>query len=290
MQELLLLTSEIDDCANDNKKRGGKALRLVVNISEGDSVNVQKSSINQGTLMISGALMISDDSRNQVQSLDELFPDGFTSTTVTNLFELQDSLNKLLPAEEKPADNGVLSSERSFIARQEEEIATSDEMKRFELFRSVIEHEDELLNHRVSWIILAQSFLMAAYITTGVELNSLRFVTAGVGLMTVVVTLPAILAAGSNIEVQQQVYFRQISSDDRCMILHGHNRDLSTKPRTKEMKERLKEGHALPNMAFRSRWSVKILTTALMLGAVQFAGWILLIVAVIYQHWDLEFP
>jgi hypothetical protein len=113
-------------------------------------------------------------------------------------------------------------------------------------------------------------------------------VTAGVGLLTVVVTLPAILAAGSNIEVQQQVYFRQISSDERCQVLHGHSRDLSRKPTSQEMKERLKEGHVLPNMAFRSRRSVKILMTAVMLGAVQFVGWIFLLIAVM-QDWNVEF-
>ena len=157
-------------------------------------------------------------------------------------------------------------------------------MKRFELFRSVIEHEDELLNHRVSWIILAQSFLMAAYITTNGDNNLLRFVTAGVGLLTVFVTLPAILAAGTNIEVQQQVYFRQIESDERCIQLHGHSRDLKIKPIPMELKKRLQYGHILPNMAYRSRRSVKILYTAAFLAAVQSIGWILLLVAVILDY------
>jgi hypothetical protein len=92
-----------------------------------------------------------------------------------------------------------------------------DEVKRFELFRSVIQHEDDLLNQRVSWIILAQSFLVAAFITKpsddGGEGDVMRLITAIVGLSTVVVTMPAILAAGRNIELQQRVYFSGIVSE-----------------------------------------------------------------------------
>jgi hypothetical protein len=292
MLELLLLTSESSDSVSNGivKKSGEKALRLVVSTNDD---NDDTLTTKRGALMISGALLASDTSEKQVDSIDELFPDGYTSKTVTNLTELRDALNRYLPRLENNdnnEDDRIHSSsiERFETARQEREVATVDEMRRFELFRSVIEHEDDLLNHRVSWIILAQSFLMAAYITTNEELNSLRFVTAGVGLLTVVVTLPAILAAGSNIEVQQQVYFRQISSDERCQVLHGHSRDLSRKPTSQEMKERLKEGHVLPNMAFRSRRSVKILMTAVMLGAVQFVGWIFLLIAVM-QDWNVEF-
>lgn len=59
------------------------------------------------------------------------------------------------------AEFGPLYSERNNTNLR----AFLDEVKRFELFRSVIQHEDDLLNQRVSWIILAQSFLMAAFIT-----------------------------------------------------------------------------------------------------------------------------
>jgi hypothetical protein len=292
MLELLLLNTESSDSVSNGiaKKRGEKALRLVVSTNDD---NDDTLATKRGALMTSGALLVSDTSEKQVDSIDELFPGGYTSKTVTNLTELRDALNRYLPRLENNdnnEDDRIHSSsiERFELAREEREVATVDEMRRFELFRSVIEHEDDLLNHRVSWIILAQSFLMAAYITTNEGLNSLRFVTAGVGLLTVVVTLPAILAAGSNIEVQQQVYFRQISSDERCQVLHGHLRDLSRKPPGQEMKERLKEGHVLPNMAFRSRRSVKILMTAVMLGAVQFLGWIFLLIAVM-QDWNIEF-
>jgi hypothetical protein len=295
MLELLLLTSESSDSVSNGiaKKRGEKALRLVVSTNDD---NDDTLTTKRGSLMISGALLVSDTSEKQVDSIDALFPNGYTSKTVTNLTELRDALNRYLPRLENNDNNeddrihssSIERFETARQERQERKVATVDEMRRFELFRSVIEHEDDLLNHRVSWIILAQSFLMAAYITTNEELNSLRFVTAGVGLLTVGVTLPAILAAGSNIEVQQQVYFRQISSDERCEVLHGHSRDLSKTPTGQEMKERLKEGHVLPNMAFRSRRSVKILMTAVMLGAVQFVGWIFLLIAVM-QDWNIEF-
>mmetsp|Transcript_893 Transcript_893/g.1857 ORF Transcript_893/g.1857 Transcript_893/m.1857 type:complete len:226 (+) Transcript_893:65-742(+) len=101
------------------------------------------------------------------------------------------------PQNEPEANNfseRTKTSQRAFL----------DEVKRFELFRSVIQHEDDLLNQRVSWIILAQSFLMAAYITNTSEDGSgdaLKYITAIVGLLTVAVTMPAILSAGRNIEL-----------------------------------------------------------------------------------------
>ena len=99
-----------------------------------------------------------------------------------------------------------------------------DEVKRFELFRSVIQHEDDLLNQRVSWIILAQSFLVAAFITNTSNDGSgdaLKLITAIVGLSTVIVTMPAILAAGRNIELQQQVYFSGIISEGELFFYPG---------------------------------------------------------------------
>ena len=41
------------------------------------------------------------------------------------------------------------------------QVAILDEVKRFELFRSVIEHEDDILNQRVSWIILNTSTIIS---------------------------------------------------------------------------------------------------------------------------------
>ncbi|KAL3782489.1 hypothetical protein ACHAWO_005236 [Cyclotella atomus] len=164
-----------------------------------------------------------------------------------------------------------------------------DEVKRFELFRSVIQHEDDLLNQRVSWIILAQSFLMAAFMTNTSDDgngNSLRYITAAVGLLTVVVTLPAILAAGRNIELQQHVYFARISSEQRCKELHGHGRiighDRTNNVDMKaEHKERINAGHIFPNMAFRGRGALSILNTVIALATVQVIGWCFLLIALV---------
>ncbi len=203
-----------------------------------------------------------------------------SSTAVTNLRDLRDALNEYLDEGAQLNENSIRSS-RTDIART----ATMEEMRRFELFREVITHEDDLLNQRVSWIILAQSFLMAAYVTAGgdPESDSLRFVTAAVGLATVFVTLPAIYAAGRNVEVQQRVYFQQIESDERCLILHGHKRDLSLG--AFEERDRILYGHILPTMAFRSRSAIKILFTATSLALVQLLGWIFLLIAVI-DEWQ----
>ena len=128
---------------------------------------------------------------------------------------------------------------------------------------------------------------MAAFITA-TSAMALRLVTAVVGLATVVVTMPAIVAAARNIEVQQQVYMPHISSEQRCYQLHGHGRDLA-RTRTQEelaaeMTKRLHEGHVFPNTAFRSPTSVKILYTVVGLAAVQLGGWVFLLLALLL-HW-----
>ncbi|KAL7464564.1 hypothetical protein ACHAXS_004902 [Conticribra weissflogii] len=163
-----------------------------------------------------------------------------------------------------------------------------DEVKRFELFRSVIQHEDDLLNQRVSWIILAQSFLMAAFITSSDGSDALKYITATVGLLTVVVTFPAILAAGRNIELQQHVYFAGLSSEERCRELHGHGRDWHFGDKGKgygstahEQYRRMKYGHIFPNMAFRGRGSMPILITVVGLVIVQILGWCFLLAALV---------
>ena len=156
-----------------------------------------------------------------------------------------------------------------------------EELQRFQLFREVIDHEDDLLNQRVSWIILAQSFLMAAFITTSSngENNGLRYITSAVGLVTVLVTLPAIVAAGLNIEIQQQVYFKGIESDERCRELHGHDKDGTFRGRGAESQLRMSMGHLFPSTAYRGRFGVPILVTISSLVAVQLIGWICLLLA-----------
>lgn len=201
------------------------------------------------------------DAEKKEGCVDGLFPNGCNTKKVSSLLELRDALNAMMPPEQMNPTPALPAS--------------LDEVKRFELFRSVIEHEDELLNQRVSWIILAQSFLMAAFITSDAP-GSMRYVCASVGLATVIVTMPAIVAAGRNIELQQHIYFQRLESDTRCEELHGHRRDLSIK-HTNEMRNRFANGHIFPNMAFRSVHSVPILYTVVGLAFVQFAGWIFLL-------------
>jgi hypothetical protein len=206
------------------------------------------------------------------------FQNGYTLKRASNVQQLRDELCVILPPPMK--DQEIQSSQPNNIARVSQSEPDLDEIKRFELFRSVINHEDDLLNQRVSWIILAQSFLMAAFITSPGP-DSLRYVTAIVGLATVVVTMPAIIAAGQNIEVQQEVYFKMLSSDERCKELHGHNRDL--KIDKNEMRQRKKHGHLLPTMAFRGRGAIRILKTVVVLAAVQFFGWVFLLMALLLE-------
>ena len=164
-----------------------------------------------------------------------------------------------------------------------------DEVKRFELFVSVIQNEDDLLNQRVSWIILAQSFLMAPFITEsenkgsgeGSNSNALKYIAAIVGLVTVIVTMPAILAAGRNIELQQHVYFAHISSEDRCRELHGHGRNPSETEMTLEHRNRMRYGHIFPNMAFRGRGAIPIVATVTALAILQVLGWSFFIIALV---------
>lgn len=201
--------------------------------------------------------------------ISTIFKNGYTIRRASNLKELRNELCAImpLPANIKDSPNNIASVVKT---------STMCEIKRYELFRNVIKHEDDLLNERVSWIILAQSFLMAAFITSSGP-NSLRYVTAVVGMGIVIVTLPAIVAAAQNIELQQKIYFQKLESDERCLELHGHTRD---GPKEKdEMMQRIYQGHLLPTMAFRGRGGIRILKTVVLLAIVQFFGWISLLFA-----------
>ena len=166
-----------------------------------------------------------------------------------------------------------------------------DEVKRFELFHSVIQHEDDLLNQRVSWIILAQSFLMAPFITESENnnqeggSNGIKYIAATVGLITVIVTMPAILAAGRNIELQQHIYFTHIRSDERCRELHGHFRNVGTINSNEDImlehKLRMENGHIFPNVVFRGRGAVPIVATVTALAILQVTGWLFFIITLV---------
>lgn len=276
MEELNLLETEPESTVLLTSSDQRREIYLVV-MNDGESAKMSNAALL--TTSISDAKY---DLSKSPKDLENVFPHSRIqySKPVKNLRELRDVLNEYF-------DQETLSKRMSTTNSRTDttQTATMEEMRRFELFREVITHEDDLLNQRVSWIILAQSFLMAAYITAGEEPDSLRFVTAAVGLATVFVTLPAIYAAGRNVEVQQQVYFRQIETDERCEFLHGHRRDLSLQPDVNEERDRSLYGHILPNMAFRSRAAIKILWTASLLAVVQLLGWIFLLFAVIFS-WE----
>jgi len=238
---------------------------------------------DEGTRWCKGGAALVSSAKKRDEFIDRhkgsFFKNGYTVTRASNMQELRDELGTILrvvlpppPRQEKE----IQIQSRTIIHATDP--AGLDEIKRFELFRSVIQHEDDLLNQRVSWIILAQSFLMAAFITSSGP-NSLRYVTAIVGLATVVVTMPAIVAAGKNIEVQQEVYFKMLLSDERSKELHGHQRDLIKEK--DESTRRIEHGHLLPTMAFRGRGAVRILKTVVVLAAVQFFGWVFLLLALI---------
>jgi hypothetical protein len=274
MEELTLLETEPDSIVLITSCDERRQLHLVFT-DDGESAKTNKAAL---VTSLSDAKY---DLSKSPKDPENMFPVSSiqSSKAVKNLRELRDALNEYF-------DENTPSRRISINSRTDTtQTATMEEMRRFELFREVITHEDDLLNQRVSWIILAQSFLMAAYITAGEEPDSLRFVTAAVGLATVFVTIPAIYAAGRNVEVQQQVYFRQIETDERCEFLHGHGRDLSLQPNEGEERDRMLFGHLLPNMSFRSRSAVKILWTATLLAVVQLLGWIFLIIAIIYE-WE----
>jgi len=233
---------------------------------------------DEGTRWCKGGAALVSSAKKRDEFIDihkgSHFKNGYTVTRASNMQELRDELCTIVALPPRQEKEEIQSQPIIHATGQ----VGLDEIKRFELFRSVIQHEDDLLNQRVSWIILAQSFLMAAFITSSGP-NSLRYVTAIVGLATVLVTMPAIVAAGKNIEVQQEVYFKMLLSDERSKELHGHQRGL-VKDKD-ESTRRIEDGHLLPTMAFRGRGAVRILKTVVILAAVQFFGWVFLLLALI---------
>lgn len=310
---IVLRTSD-NNTAQDESLLSKHSLFLLIDKNEKQE---QQSDDNPGVENEPKGLLIQNNSNEGKssklsQELDGVFPDGYSEIPINDLRQLRDELNNLFinttshvnqsttmssdriqltkPMKATRSPSSTSSDRISQRIRQSTHLsamspmATEDELRRFELFRSVITHEDDLLNQRVSWIILAQSFLMAAFITAADAPDTFRFVTAAVGLVTVLVALPAIVAAASNVDVQQQVYFRQIESDERCLVLHGHRRDLGMKPTQEEEKDRLKYGHVLPNMAFRKRSAIRIIYTAMFLASVQILGWVFLLFALMIDE------
>ena len=64
-------------------------------------------------------------------------------------------------------------------------------MTKFEQYRGIIEHEDNLINHRVSWLLIAQSFLLGACVASG----KYPFIIIVFGFISTLVAYRSILAA-----------------------------------------------------------------------------------------------
>ena len=62
---------------------------------------------------------------------------------------------------ERQSEEGVFMKDKLFM--------TENIREEFKFVRAVVEHEDNLINHRNSWLILAQSFLIVAYVQSSCE-------------------------------------------------------------------------------------------------------------------------
>ncbi|MEM9139110.1 MAG: hypothetical protein AAGB15_04710 [Pseudomonadota bacterium] len=61
----------------------------------------------------------------------------------------------------------------------EPQTRTSRDMERYEIVRGYIEHEDSLINQRITWSLAANSFLLIALALTGSALGNLSTSAAG---------------------------------------------------------------------------------------------------------------
>lgn len=61
----------------------------------------------------------------------------------------------------------------------------------YDRYRRNIEHEDDLINHRLSWLLIAQSFLLGACVASGQAPTVVR----AVGIATCAATYISLLAA-----------------------------------------------------------------------------------------------
>lgn len=72
-----------------------------------------------------------------------------------------------------------------------------DQQQKFNQIRGAVEHEDNLINHRFSWLIIAQSFLLAtwAYVYSQNNGGPATFALSIVGLSSALFTYVSIWAA-----------------------------------------------------------------------------------------------
>ena len=67
----------------------------------------------------------------------------------------------------------------------------TESTSKYEQYRNHVEHEDNLINHRVSWLLIAQSFLLGACVAKGVY----PWIVISFGIVSTILTYLSILAA-----------------------------------------------------------------------------------------------
>jgi hypothetical protein len=91
----------------------------------------------------------------------------------------------------------------------------------YKICRGNIEHEDDLINHRLSWLVLAQSFLFAACISA----KQTPCVVRAVGIAICVATYISIIAAIWSIRCLRRHYSGEIPAGYPPLVgakpLHG---------------------------------------------------------------------
>lgn len=78
-----------------------------------------------------------------------------------------------------------------------------ESISKFENYRQIIEHEDNLINHRVSWLLIAQSFLLGACVASG----KYPFIIIFFGFISTLISYLSIRAALSALKIlKDEVY------------------------------------------------------------------------------------
>jgi hypothetical protein len=98
--------------------------------------------------------------------------------------------------------------------------ASEDEVKRYELFSSAASREAYLLNQSALFVLLAQSILMAAFVTNAS--GGSRFLVCSpaiVGALILITTISTMVSGYGRIESQWRVYLKGIASEGEIIWL-----------------------------------------------------------------------
>eukprot|EP00536_Pseudo-nitzschia_multiseries_P005106 jgi/Psemu1/285545/fgenesh1_pg.93_\ len=126
-------------------------------------------------------------------------------------------------------------------------------IKRFQLFRGVVEHEENLVYYRMCWILMVQAMLMVAFMVSSAMPDSKLVRTiAGIGLAVCVLTLQPMLASLININNQKRNYYQGLPDDRLCQKLHGIDRDMKWNSSDEEVWVNRAYFHLLPTLTYRS--------------------------------------